>query len=164
MQIAQKYARAARSSNLRCDDKHSDTDALMAVALCGVDIGPLLLRVKMVNDVGALHELKRGWVDACAKTAFIKSWPEIVSVKRVAAASIEYWLNDICPVCTGKKSDQIDNTPCLTGVDCEACSGTGKRPIPADRDHEPFVRAMAYTLDGIVLDAIGRSRDKLKND
>ena len=164
MKIAERYARATLSSNLRCDDKHSDTDTLMAIALCGVDMGPLVLRVKMANDVGSLHELKRAWLAVVAKKAFAQSWPDHISVKKAVATSIEYWLNDICPACTGKKSDQIDNTPCLTGVDCPACNGTGKRAVPCDQDHAPYVRDLAYTLDGIALSATNGASTKLRHE
>lgn len=164
MKIAERYARATHSSNLKCDDRHTDTDTLMAIALCGVNLGPLVLRAKMANDVGSLHELKRAWLDVVARKAFMHSWPDLVSVKRVSAISIEYWLNDICPVCTGKKSDQIDNTPCLTGVDCSACDGTGKRPIPCDKDHAEYARDMAYALDAIALSSVSGAADMLRHD
>lgn len=156
MGIAQKYIRSTQSSNLRCDDRHFDADTLMAVALCGVPFGPLLLRARLAtteSNPSAVYELKRVWLGVVAKTAFIKSWPSKISAKKVASTSIEYWMNDVCPDCFGRKSDQIDNTPCLTGVDCKSCAGTGKRPIPCDAEHAPYVLKMVYDLDGIALSA-----------
>jgi hypothetical protein len=165
--IAKKYAKAAVSSNLKCDERHSDVDVLMAVALCRVPLGPLLLRAKFStteSNAGNILELKRAWLDVVAKTAFMKSWPEKISVKKVMATSIEYWMNDICPECKGRKSDQIDNTPCLTGVDCHVCNGTGKRPIPCDSTHAPYVETMVYALDGMALSARIAANSLMRED
>jgi hypothetical protein len=156
MHIVQKYSRACTSSNLKCDERHSDTDILGAVALCGVPFGPLLLRAKYAtteSTASTIFELKRAWLDVVAKTAFIKHWPKNISVKKVTATSIAHWMCDVCPECKGRKSDQIDNTPCLTGVDCTTCQGTGKVGPDCDREHMAYVIKMAYALDEEFLNA-----------
>lgn len=161
MGIVERYARATRSSNLKCDESHFDTESLAAVALCGVPLGPLLLRAKYSTTEGnpaAMYDLRRAWIDVVAKAALIGGWPEKVKVSKVVAASIEYWMNDACPACTGRKSDQVNGTPCLSGVECATCSGTGKRKIPADAQHAPYVEKMINTLNATALSArIGAS-------
>lgn len=167
MEIAARYSRALVSSNLKCDERHYDTDTIKAVALCGVPLGGLLLRAKLAtteSNAANIFELKRAWLDVVAKTAFMKSWPDKISVKKVVAASLEYWLNDTCPECTGRKSDMIDNTPCLSGVECKTCGGTGKRAIPCDSTHAPYVLGMVYTLDATALNAVIAAQKKSQND
>lgn len=164
MNIQKKYSRAAISSNLKCDDKHHDVDTLMAVALCGVPLGPILLRAKFSNDVASVRQLRHLWLDVVKNIATTKNWPKNIKPNKVAATSIGYWLNSVCPVCHGRKSDLIDNTPCLTGVDCEACDGSGKSPIPCDELHARYVEKMAYDLDGILISAQICANGKLKSD
>jgi len=168
MNIVQKYSRACTSSNLKCDSRHSDTDILGAVALCGVALGPLLLRAKYStteSNASTVYELKRAWLDVVAKAAFIKNWPEEISAKKVTAISIAFWMCDVCPECKGRKSDKIDNTPCLTGVDCAVCNGTGKVLPECDKEHLPYVMQMASELESESFDAkvgakIALGRDK----
>lgn len=160
MRIIQKYARATTSSNLKCDDSHHDVDALMAVALCGVPLGPLLIRAKIGNEESAYRALQPAWLDVVAKTAFMKNWPEKIKVKVVAEKSLRHWMNDACPTCTGRKSDRIDNTPCLSGVDCVDCGGTGKRPVDCDQTHEPYVTRMVYALDTTIMNASCSAQEK----
>lgn len=161
MNIVKRYARAVISSNLKCDEWDRDINVLMAMALCRVPIGALAIRAKIANDLGALRQLKAGIREIIAKLAFIESWPDEIKVSVVTAVAIDYWFNDVCPECYGRKSDQIDNTPCLSGVDCSVCEGSGKRVVPCSEQQKKYVMRMVYSIDESMLHARNSSAKML---
>ncbi len=152
MKLARKYSRAVNSSNLRDDDQHHQTDVLAAMALGSVEnhLGPLLYRVKFANQASSYPQLMEKWGRLMLNRSIICVWPEHIKPEKISSLSLDYWLNDACQTCTGRKSDRIDNTPCLSGVDCADCGGTGRRALECDPREIPYVENAVVQLDIII--------------
>lgn len=50
--------------------------------------------------------------------------------RQMAKRVLDYWLNDTCPRCTGRKFERQENTPLLADRVCSLCHGSGKRRYP----------------------------------
>ena len=113
--IQERYVSAAQSSNLIDDDRHNQTNVLCAAALCAGltelkingesfakigamagGLGGLLLRVKVGNDAGSYPQLLDAWVARVTYLADKKHWPTQIRPRKIAIATLEYWLNNIC--------------------------------------------------------------------
>ena len=155
MKLAKKYSAAVQSSNLRDDDQHHQAEVLAAMGLASVEnpLGPLLYRVKYANQAVSYYQLLEQWAEKTRKHAVKIGWPQHIQPHKIAALSLAYWLTDMCQVCTGRKSDQIDNTPCLSGVDCAACGGTGRRKLDCEDRERPYIEKSIDQLDILILRA-----------
>jgi hypothetical protein len=135
MGIEKSYARATVSSNLKDDEFHHDHEKLAAVALSGLGEGiwphaNMLLRVKYAGDASSYYRLAEEWRAHVKIKAALRGWPIEISASKVARISLDYWLNDVCPVCTGRGSLPVAGIPnVLLDDPCPVCAGTGARPI-----------------------------------
>lgn len=167
VKLAQKYARATQSSNLKNDDYHFDTDKLAAVALSGgAGFGNLLLRVKYANDVTSYVRLAEAWewhVKILAATTK-PAWPPHVKADAVAKAALKYWLNDLCPVCGGKGVSKMEFVDVLSDDACDHCEGSGKRPMECADQIRRYATEMVYVLEEITIAAGSRAMRKLASD
>jgi hypothetical protein len=66
----------------------------------------------------------------------------------MAAMVLGYWMNDVCPRCTGRRFERYDeNTPVLMDRVCPRCDGTGKRRYPWGKS--PRHKHLLITLEEI---------------
>lgn len=126
MHIADKYARAVNSSNLRGSSlDETDVDILGAYALAS-NLDPLgaALSRWYVGDSKALKLL----VDILADK-ITAQFPGRISMAHAAqvAANVLAWHQDpACKTCDGLGKELIQGSPTLSDRDCKACKGTGQ--------------------------------------
>ncbi len=146
MAFIDKYVRSVTSTDLRDDAIHHNTEALAASAMADVDggIGALLSRIKYTDGtVAKLHEsgtknlaqLLREWELRVIKKGTERKWVTANTewdmsaahslYKRVAHASLAYWLDSRCEGCKGAKQTPERRI-------CEVCQGSGTAPLPDD--------------------------------
>lgn len=161
--LAQRYARATISSNLKNDQWHFDTDSLAAVALSS-EFGSMLFRVKFANDSTSYVRLAEEWEWEVKKRAAVDGWPVHIKDAVVAKAALKYWLNDLCPLCNGKCLKKHEFVDTLSDEPCDLCEGTGKRPLEADRHNYRYVNEMVGLLDSVAIRAGAVAMKKLARD
>jgi hypothetical protein len=176
VKLAQNYARATQSSNLKSDEFHHDTDKLAAVALIGrADangspdalrrIGTLMFRVKYSNDASSYPRLLLEWTNVVLGKAAGRGWPNDVSPKKVARLSLEYWQNDVCPACSGTGHLPMRHAPNVLSDDpCRECNGTAKRPIEAKHNLVQYVTDMVECIEEMTRYAGSQAMRKLASD
>jgi len=170
MSIAEKYARATISSNLRDDAHHHNTESLAAVALSDPDkingIGHLLMRVKVANDASSYPALSVKWTVIVESKSINRKWPSHVVAHKVAKASLDHFLNDRCPICTGIGHLPLAGAsrPVLSDDPCPACNGQGTRALECNARTLDYVQSMVETLHDLMRHAAGRAMQKLSND
>lgn len=162
VKLAQSYARATQSSNLKSDEHHFDTDKLAAVALSS-EFGALLFRVKYANDATSYVQLAEAWEWEVKKRAALSRppWPVHVKDAAVAKASLKYWLNDLCPVCGGKGVKKMEFIDILSDDACESCEGSGKKPMECEPRIHWYTSAMVLVLEAITITAGANAIQKL---
>lgn len=161
MQIVQRYATAAVSSNLKNDEHHTATDVLAAVALSS-DIGHLLFRLKYCNDRSVYGRLLDAWVAKIGKKAARRGW--LHNAERVAVAALQHWINDVCPSCSGRGHKKMPDAPMLCDEACELCNGSGKRALRCDDDIVELVKDSLQMLDSLTYEAGGNAMRKLADN
>lgn len=167
VKLAQKYAKATQSSNLKSDEYHFDTDKLAAVALSGgAGFGNLLFRVKYANDATSYVALAEAWEWEVRRRAADpkEKWPEHVKPATVAKSALKYWLNDLCPCCGGKGVRKMEFVDILSDEPCEVCEGSGKRPIECDPRIYAYVGPMVLVLEAMTITAGSNAMRKLASD
>jgi hypothetical protein len=168
MGIVQSYARATISSNLKDDEHHHDHEKLAAVAMSGKltgSPGNLLLRVKYANDATSYKALLAEWETIVGTKAVIRAWPQHIIYQKIAALSLEYWINDICPECGGKGHMPLSGVPSVLHDDaCNACGGTGIKALVCDERLRRYIADMVDTLNSMVIHAGGEAIKKLANN
>lgn len=160
VQLAQKYARAAGSGNLKNDDYHFDTDVVGAMALTST-YGGLLFRVKYCNDAASYEKLLHRWTWVVSTKAMRRKWPAHVAVDKVASLSLNRWLNSVCHACTGRKQTAIFNTSTLSAKNCHVCNGTGEAPLRCNAALRDYVLDMIEVLHADINKAGARAKKKL---
>lgn len=169
MGMIQRYSRATQSSNLMDDAQHHQTEPLAAVALSdvGIDgIGNLLFRVKYANDGTSYNDLLAKWTAIVEKKAINRKWPSHITAKTVAALSLDHFLNDVCPGCTGKGHMPIAGAsrPILSDDPCPVCDGKGTLEPQCDKRLLDYVRDMVESLNETTRHAAGTAMKKLADD
>ncbi len=164
MQVIQKYSHAIGSSNLRDDAHHHATEVLHAAAWSG-ELGSKLFRVKYANDVTTYPALLEAWRDIVKSKAVLRHWPADISPSKIARLSLNHWLNDVCPSCTGRGYQPVAGVPSvMSDIACKQCAGTAKRSIEAKHSLMDYVTAMAEVLDEMSARAAGEMMRKLANE
>ncbi|WP_198116911.1 hypothetical protein [Massilia rhizosphaerae] len=157
MGFADRYIHSLSASNLKDDERHHQTEPLMASAFAVAnltgDLGPLLHRVKFADstarsafegNAGNLAQLLRLWTAEVTKRGRARRWvPENTAwdadaaqklYRAVAEHSLAYWLDGKCDSCGGTGVEQARA--------CRCCGGTGKAELTMAAG---FVRE--HTLD-----------------
>jgi len=145
-EIAEKYARSVNSSNLRDDDRHFATDALIALALSPVRLATDMYRVKYCNDATSYKTLSVKWIAIVKNKAELRHWPEHINPVIVANAAMTYWLNPVCPACQGRGFHPKFNQTGAYEATCKPCSGSGTKPVTAEARILNHVKDMVETL------------------
>lgn len=164
MNVIQKYTSALGSSNLRDDAHHHSTEVLAAAALCR-NLGTKLFRVKYAGDATSYPALLDAWREIVKKKAGHRKWPEDVSPAKVARLSLDHWLNDVCPACTGRAYEPVrGQATVLSDFACRACSGSGTRPVTAQHKMLHLVEDMVEALNVMVAHAARQTLKRLAAD
>jgi hypothetical protein len=159
-----------QSSNLRDDAQHHNTEPLAAVALSGgqgvLAIGNLLFRTKYANDATSYPELLAKWKVIVAAKAAHRKWPKHIVAAKVANMSLDHFLNDVCPVCTGRAHVPIENggRAVLSDRPCPACQGTGTKPLQCEPNWKDYILDMVESLNDITRNAADVAMRKLARD
>ena len=161
MNVIQKYTSALGSSNLRDDAHHHSTEVLAAAALCR-DLGTKLFRVKYAGDATSYPALLDAWREIVKSKAGHRTWPADVSPAKVARLSLDHWLNDVCPACTGRAYEPVrGQTTVLSDIACRACAGTGTRAVQAQHKMLHLVEDMVEALNAMAAHAAGQTMKRL---
>lgn len=158
MFIIKKYAASVNSCCLTDDEHHHQTDALAAVALSS-KLGSLLYRAKWCGDqfsVLPLLEIWRGMVLHRAKRG---NWPDVA--EEVADISLWYWLENTCNTCKGRGHPIVPDTPNLQAIQCECCSGTGRKKLQCHAEIKDHVLDSVQVLEQMARDAGRMAAKKL---
>jgi len=159
--IAQQYSKAAQSSDLTCDQWHQHTDVLAAVALSS-ELGGLLWRVKYSNDATSYGALLTSWHAIVKRKAELRTWPAEISPSQIARLSLDHWLTDICPSCTGRGWEPVKDVPSvMSDTPCKSCNGTSKRALQVKHAIQKYVEEMVETLENMQSRAASVAMHKL---
>jgi hypothetical protein len=163
MGIVERYTRAIRSSNLKCDEYHSDIDSVAAMGMSDHDFGALLFRVKYAFEADAYKRLVAEWRRYVMVKAVVHEWPQHVNEKVVADTVLSYWIRDQCRPCGGK--GHLELIPRVLSDDpCPHCEGTGKRDLECNQRIKKYVLGMLDVINRLVIRAGGEAMQKLSDD
>lgn len=161
MSMIEKYVRATRSSNLRCDQHHTAIDNIAAVGMSDEDFGVLLLRVKFAFDASSYDKLRNEWRHYCKVKAVVHDWPHSINERIVADMVLSYWLKDHCRPCGGRKS--LELVPqVLQSEPCPHCRGSGKRPLIVNQRFKKYAFDMYDMINRLVVRVGGEAQGKLE--
>jgi hypothetical protein len=162
--VIHQYTLAVSSSNLRDDAHHHSTEVLAAAALCR-DLGTKLFRVKYAGDTTTYPALLEDWRTIVEGKAALRTWPSDVSRRKVARLSLDHWLNDVCPSCTGCGYESVMGVPTvMSDIACRACSGTAKRAVQAKHNLIHLVEDMIEVLNAMTERAAGQTMKRLASE
>lgn len=140
--VEERVGRALAGGNLTYQS--GSINAVIALGLVGIDepVADAVMRLKYGNDPHSYADAIKA-VSAMASKAGERNGWRLRDADHLATEVVSYWLADVCPSCTGKRSDpekmgptsmQIVGTPSLHRFACEACRGSGKRAYPWQRE------------------------------
>jgi hypothetical protein len=178
MGFIDKYVHSVNSSDLRDDDHHHATEALVASALADFSgsLGAQLARVKYAD--GAAHKafeaggknlgpLLRAWEVIVRERGRARQWLPIRAewdipaaealYKRVAHASLAHWIDPNCMACHGAKQTPDRRI-------CETCKGSGQAALPAGGLERERTLDMISELEGCYQSYNRRASSALKRE
>jgi hypothetical protein len=163
MSVIERYTRATRSSNLKCDEYHSAIDNIAAVGMSDDAFGALLLRVKYAFDPTSYAKLKEEWRYYVKVKAVVHDWPQDVNERIVADMVLAYWLRDHCRPCGGRK--HLELAPqVLQDEPCPHCKGSGKRDLIVNRRFKKYAYDMHDAINRLVVRVGGEAEGKLREE
>jgi hypothetical protein len=163
MILAERYARATISGNLRNDALHHTPDVLMAVALAG-GFSSQLIRLKFGNEAPSYRRVLHEWTWLVSTKAVRRTWPDHIPVDAVAHYSLRYWLNSVCPACTSHGKVKELGAPVLSERDCPLCGGSGQAELRCDTRLRDYVLDMIEELEAYVRRGVFRAKKKMRSD
>lgn len=164
MNVIHQYTHAVSSSNLRDDAHHHSTEVLAAAALCR-GLGTKLFRVKYAGDATSYPALLEEWRAVVESKAALRTWPPDVSPRKIARLSLDHWLNDVCPACTGRGYQSVRGVPSvMSDIACGSCGGTAKRAVEAKHNLVRLVEDMVEVLNAMSAHAAGQTMKRLASE
>lgn len=169
--IDESYQTASNTSNLTVEaDRRGAGDVLIAAGWSPSRVGMAMLRLQSEYDGGEASQRRKqaSATDAALMLGRLKSlgpvrdqlamiafdW-HMEAPKVKAEAVVLWWLDRVCPRCTGRKFELMPGAPVLSGRWCKVCNGVGEARLP----HGQEGRKLANYLDQCVF----RARQSLKN-
>lgn len=137
----EQLIRARESSDLgESVDGHGDVDWLRASGAVAQrhPLALALWRLIEQGDKRALYECYDGMVKVC-----VNSMGNLTNPVHVVANVLQWMMAPRCDVCHGRGKQLIPGTPTLSDHDCEACNGTGDKPLTGDHERELYERVTA---------------------
>lgn len=168
--VAERYASAIESSNLRVAETRCDTDFLMAAGWSADDLGASLFRLRSEFD-GAKSECRgqgaTALVDQVLMLSKLKSLPSTKAmlgrfavtlatrihfmqpdsaVAVLTGRALQAYLDPTCPHCEGRGKNGGYGEP---EVICRSCRGSGQKAVNIGRDDEErrFVATLLAEMD-----------------
>lgn len=175
---AERYAIATGSSDLTPRASgHCDADKLIAAGWAASDpkraIALSLYRMAVTGNTQGLQgvvDAMDGWLNAATQRKGGRPIPK--HQRRQACASIlSWWLKPTCGYCEGRgfelvPSDNPEGTGArvLSGTACQACHGTGKRPLERELPSHlgKHARDITDQLDRLVVMVTGEMARMLR--
>jgi len=182
-QFGDHYAQAVLSGNLRQREfRISHPDTLMAFAMVDTHLSTFAYRPKVANDPAAFRRFMAMHRADVKKIAEKRHWaiPLMVEIEpnhrevcqvamplryvwNISDASLEAWVMDVCPACTGRRMELMDGQDgrrVLSDVPCKGCGGSGKSlPVVEPLFLLPFVGHVLEILTRR-FEAVGRAANK----
>lgn len=177
--FVEKYLQALNTSDLRDDEQHRQTEALVAAALAdmtggsGEVFGSLLARAKYADGIchktfetgnHNLAVLLSAWTKVVTEKGLARQWLKIKhewDIKaaygmyaKIARMSLAHWLNGECETCHGTKIAQRRA--------CSQCAGTGREPIQGGALEVERIKDMISELEGLCQSHGARAGAKLR--
>lgn len=181
MGFADNYLHALMSKNLRDNEEHHATEALVAAALAdvavsGVALGALLSRIKYADGTVSkqfesgtanLAQLIRLWKIVVKQKGVERQWVKIRAewdintaeslYSRVAERSLAYWLNSNCVDCGGTG---ISKNRCA----CKPCEGSGRASLPVGGFEKKLVLDMHGELENMIISHNARAAGRMRRN
>jgi hypothetical protein len=180
--IDEQYGRATQAGNLQHRAGPCPTDKLAALAWADRRLASPLFRARVANDASQIRLLHDLWRQEVARMAERRRWkilvPAVTSddkrvladvllpallVREVARISLDHFLFDVCPTCTGRRYRPHRDVLLERGMDaetaerfgdvlsdelCPACGGTGQSEPDTPEYLLPLVRRAIESLHG----------------
>jgi hypothetical protein len=172
MSIAERYARATRSSDLKLVVEPKDIDVLIAAGLVRETLATRLIRLRSQFDsisrtpyARTLRPALQGY--PLAKEYFVayavSFAPDKIDDQQAAEIAIrvlDVFLDPNCPACGGRGFNGGYGAPTLR---CPTCRETGKRQHFWKNDvQEQFAGWLQSSVDSMIDRALGEMRRKLR--
>lgn len=134
MEIKDRYAKAIRSARLvpKPNEDRADIDVLGAAGLAAKTNALCVAMMRLLSgDNQAAREIIEVLAEKATSKAYHSGMPtlEPARAQMLAAAVLDWYRNGTCKPCEGRAQSLIPGTPHLSGLDCPACRGTGRRPF-----------------------------------
>ena len=173
---AERYAVATNSSDLTPVAGHCDADKLIAAGWAASDprraAGLSLYRMSVAGNTQGLEtvvDTMDGWLQGRMHRKGIRPMPK--HQRREAVASVlRWWIRPTCGYCEGRCFELIHRDEAtatgagvLSGTPCQACHGTGRRPVEREVPNHlgKTARELADELDRLVILVTGEMARRL---
>lgn len=166
--VADRYASAANTSNLRVKETFCDADLLLAAGIAASknrekSVALAVYRVGVTGDRSGLPAI----VDELADWLIVSRQRVIPKAARRALVMsvLVWWFEPACRYCNGHGFAAIENTSSLGTEECGACHGSGRRPLAREVPQAHAARAqwLAAKLDQLVAGIHGDMARLLKD-
>jgi len=191
--IAERYAVAMESSNLRVKPTRCDTDLLMAAGVAkdrngnSLALGTSLYRLRaefdsvkatihagkalapvdrlmVLSQLQTLSEVKRSLgAHAVVLATKTRFMKPDADALRVAGRCLDVWLDPLCNKCGGRGTTNEYGKP---KVICKSCGGSGARKshLGKDTQEQSFAQALLSSVDCMVSEVDTSMRASLANN
>lgn len=150
--VIERLSEAVHSDDLSHRHRVCDVDYIAALGAAGVRNrhGTALLDLDLTLTPGAALEALKRTTEIVRRVCQQRHWPlSPMKTKQVAKEALRYYLKPACGCCKGRGMLGLDRDvpPELKERirPCDACSGTGKAPLP--RQYQREIRAALAVMD-----------------
>lgn len=112
-------------------------------------------RARETGDLSQLHSIvtqAEGWLSGRLSRGGNR--PLRREARRALVVdTLHWWMNPTCPYCEGRRKVAMEQAAALSTQSCEACHGTGKRPLHREvpRPHVHHAEWLAEQLDELLI-------------
>jgi hypothetical protein len=160
--VRERLVNAFQSSDLSIESGvRKDSDFLIALGLAqqnGRRVSGSLLRITMEGRQADYRSARQAVVEMTKRINDERCWRlSGPNCRLVGELALAHYIFPMCHHCEGRKFDLIPGTRSLSATPCQACHGTGERPI--QRKHNNHIRDMIELLkqvDGATVAAVRR--------
>lgn len=131
--VHERVGRALSTGNLRQSENPCDLDKVAALGAVGIEerLADAVFRLKYANDPYAYEDAVDGVRSLARRLNEKERWRlRDGRLRRMSKRVLNYWLADVCRLCSGVGYEVVPNSPHLSDRACPACNGERKRPMP----------------------------------
>lgn len=162
--VEERYDVATETSDLSLMPGRCDADVLLAAGYAASrnTRGAQALALYRMRATGSRAGMARA-IDWAAGWLLDRRlpWPNrkpvrVNEAREIATAVLQWWLDDVCRQCQGRRYELVPGTQVVSDNICHACAGTGRSPVQdrVRREHQDCAqwlageceRAMAFVL------------------